>query len=144
MKIAIGSDHAGFDMKKHIMGFLSKAGEEVADMGPFDESPVDYPDYAAKVCGEILSGRCERGILVCGSGVGMSIAANRHRGIRAVLCTSLYLAEYSRLHNDSNVLCLPGRLMEKDFAEQVVGKWLETGFEGGRHERRVKKLDELG
>jgi len=144
MKIAIGSDHAGFELKSHIVAFLAKIGMETDDLGPFDESSVDYPDYAKKVCGAVLSGKCDRGILVCGSGVGMSIAANRFRGIRAVLCTSLYLAEYSRLHNDSNVLCLPGRLMEKDTAEDIVEKWLDTAFEGGRHERRVKKLDELG
>lgn len=144
MKIAIGSDHAGFELKSHIAAFLAKIGIETEDLGPLDESSVDYPDYAKKVCESVLSGKCERGILVCGSGVGMSIAANRFKGIRAVLCTSLYLAEYSRLHNDSNVLCLPGRLMEKEAAENIVEKWLDTAFEGGRHERRVKKLDELG
>jgi ribose 5-phosphate isomerase B len=144
MKIAIGSDHAGLELKNHITAFLTKAGSEAYDFGTFDENSVDYPDYAKKVCEAVLSGNYGRGILVCGSGVGMSISANRYKGIRAVLCTNLYLAEYSRLHNDSNVLCLPGRLMEKAFAEKIVNVWLETAFEGGRHERRVKKMDELG
>jgi ribose 5-phosphate isomerase B len=144
MKIAIGCDHAGLELKNHIRDLLKRTGNEAEDFGTYNESSVDYPDYAKKVCEEVLSGKCERGILVCGSGVGMSISANRFKGIRAVLCTNLYLAEYSRLHNDSNVLCLPGRLMEKELAEKVVDLWLKTVFEGGRHERRVNKMDELG
>jgi ribose 5-phosphate isomerase B len=144
MRIAIGSDHAGFELKNSIKGFLEKNGYETEDFGTFNEDSVDYPDYAKKVCESVLAGTCERGILVCGSGVGMSISANRYKGIRAVLCTNLYLAEYSRRHNDSNVLCLPGRLMEKEPAEKAVAIWLETAFEGGRHERRVNKMDELG
>ncbi len=144
MKIAIGSDHAGFELKSHLKELLSGKGLDVQDLGCPDESSVDYPDYAEKVCTAVLTGKCQRGILVCGSGVGMSIAANRFKGIRAVLATSNYLAEYSRRHNDSNVLCLPGRLLEKAAAEEIVRIWLDTAFEGGRHERRVKKLDDLG
>ncbi|HNQ79370.1 MAG TPA: ribose 5-phosphate isomerase B [Acidobacteriota bacterium] len=144
MKIAIGSDHAGFELKNHLKEVLFGKGLDVQDLGCADESSVDYPDYAEKVCTAVLTGKCQRGILVCGSGVGMSIAANRFKGIRAVLAMNDYLAEFSRRHNDSNVLCLPGRLLEKPAAEEIVRIWLETAFEGGRHERRVKKLDDLG
>lgn len=144
MKIAIGCDHAGFEMKGHIRDYLARAGHEVEDLGCYDGISVDYPDYAEKVCSAVLTGKSTRGILVCGSGVGMSIAANRFKGIRAVLAMNEYLAEYSRRHNDSNVLCLAGRLLEESAAEKITDVWLETAFEGGRHERRVKKLDDLG
>lgn len=141
MKVAIGSDHAGFELKEYVKALLQGLGHEVADVGTHSEASVDYPDFANAACGEVLRGRAERAVLVCGSGVGMSMAANRHRGIRAVLCTGLYLARFSRLHNDANVLCLPGRLMGKGLAEEVVKTWFATPFEGGRHQRRVEKLD---
>jgi ribose 5-phosphate isomerase B len=105
---------------------------------------VDYPDFAQAACRRVLAGEAERGVLVCGSGIGMTMAANRFKGIRAALCWDLYTARFSRLHNNANVLCLPGRLMGKGLAEEVLRVWVETPFEGGRHERRVAKLDEAG
>ena len=144
VRIVIGSDHAGFELKQFVKERLLSWGHEVQDVGTYSEASVDYPDFARAACREVLSGGAERAVLVCGSGVGMSMAANRHRGVRAVLCTDLYLARYSRLHNDANVLCLPGRLMGKGLCEEVLKVWLETPFEGGRHERRVRKLDDEG
>ncbi len=141
MKIVIAADHAGFELKEYVRDLLLRLGHEVTDEGTHSTESVDYPDYADRACGTLLSGAAERAVLVCGSGVGMSMAANRHRGIRAVLCTDLYLARFSRLHNDSNVLCLPGRLMGKGLAEEVVKTWLDAPFEGGRHQRRIAKLD---
>jgi len=120
MKIAIASDHAGFQLKEQIKKYLIEKGYPVEDFGTDSKNSVDYPDFAKKVCKEILSGNFERGILFCGSGVGMSISANRFRGIRAVLCQDLYTAEYSRLHNDCNVLCLPGRIIGKGVAEKLL------------------------
>lgn len=144
MKVAIGSDHAGFELKEYVKALLQGLGHEVEDVGTHSEASVDYPDFANAACEEVLHKRAERAVLVCGSGVGMSMAANRHRGIRAVLCTDLYLARFSRLHNDANVLCLPGRLMGKGMAEEVVKTWFATQFDGGRHQRRVEKLDKEG
>lgn len=141
MKIAMGSDHAGLEMKEFVKGLLAKQGHEVLDVGTHDAASVDYPDFAQAACRMVLAGEAERAILACGSGVGMSMAANRFKGIRAVLCTDLYLARFSRLHNDANVLCLPGRLMGTGLAEEVVKVWMETPFEGGRHCRRVEKMD---
>ncbi len=141
MRIALASDHAGLELKEHVKGLLAGQGHQVVDVGTHTKDSVDYPDFAQAACGRLLAGDVDRAILVCGSGVGMSMAANRFKGIRAVLCTDLYLARYSRLHNDSNVLCLPGRLMGQGLAEEVVKVWLETPFEGGRHQKRVEKLD---
>lgn len=141
MRIAVGSDHAGYELKEWVRGLLTSLGHEVEDVGTDGESSVDYPDFARAACVKVLDGEADRAVLVCGSGVGMSMAANRFRGIRAVLCMDLYLARFSRLHNDANVLCLPGRLMGKGLAEEVVRTWLETPFEGGRHQRRVEKMD---
>ena len=137
----IAADHAGLEMKEFVKGLLVRQGHEVEDVGTYDGASVDYPDFAQAACRKVLAGEAERAVLVCGSGVGMRIAANRFHGIRAVLCTGLYLARFSRLHNDANVLCLPGRLMGKGLAEEVVRVWMETPFEGGRHLRRVEKMD---
>lgn len=142
MRIALAADHAGFGLKDHLRGFLVGLGHRVEDLGTSGPVSVDYPDFAKAACAKVLSGDADRAVLVCGSGVGMSIAANRFRGIRAVLCTDLYLARFSRLHNDANVLCLPGRLMGAGLAEEVCRTWLETPFEGGRHLRRLDKLDQ--
>jgi ribose 5-phosphate isomerase B len=142
MKVIVGADHAGFELKEYVKGLLARWGNEVEDVGTHSEASVDYPDYAQAACRKLVAGEADRAVLVCGSGVGMSMAANRFQGVRAVLCTGLYLARFSRLHNDANVLCLPGRLMGKGLAEEVLKTWLETPFEGGRHERRVKKMDE--
>ncbi|MFB3851138.1 MAG: ribose 5-phosphate isomerase B [Acidobacteriota bacterium] len=143
MRIAIASDHAGYELKKFIKDYLQKSGRAVEDFGTDSEESVDYPDFAKKVCEAVLSKGFERGILVCGSGVGMSISANRFKGIRAVLCQDLYTAEYSRLHNNSNVLCLPGRLIGKGLAEKILEVWLKTKFEGGRHLKRIEKIEEI-
>jgi ribose 5-phosphate isomerase B len=137
MKIAIGSDHGGFDMKEIVAGFLQELGHEVGDVGCFSKDSVDYPEIASKVCNQILDGSCERGILICGTGIGVSIAANRHRDIRAALCHEAYTARMSRLHNNANVLCFGGRVLGIEIALDVVGTWLDTTFEGGRHQRRV-------
>ncbi len=141
MRLLLGADHAGFELKEHAKRFLETLGHTVLDEGTHSEESVDYPDFAQAVCRKLLAGEAGRAVLVCGSGVGMSMAANRYRGIRAVLCTGLYIAKYSRLHNDANVLCLPGRLMGKGLAEEVLRTWLDTPFEGGRHQRRVAKMD---
>ena len=141
MRLLLGADHAGFELKEYAKRLLESLGHVVLDEGTHSEESVDYPDFAQAVCRRLLAGEADRAVLVCGSGVGMSMAANRYNGIRAVLCTGLYIAKYSRLHNDANVLCLPGRLMGKGLAEEALRVWLETPFEGGRHQRRVAKMD---
>ena len=137
MKIALGSDHGGFALKREIADWLKEAGHEVLDLGNEGTASVDYPDYADKVCRAVLSGGCERGILICGTGIGMSMAANRHRGIRAALCHDAFTARMSREHNDANVLCLGGRVLGPALALDIVAVWLATAFEGGRHQRRI-------
>jgi len=143
MKLAIASDHAGYALKSHLLETLKETDHVAKDLGPSDERSVDYPDFAEAVCRRMLAGEADRGILVCGSGVGMSMAANRFRGIRAVLCMNLYVARFSRLHNDANVLCLPGRLMGEALADEILKVWLDTPFEGDRHARRIGKMDEF-
>ena len=140
MKIAVGSDHGGFEFKQLIIKFLHEIGQDVDDVGCYDTQSVDYPDFADKVCAEVQSGVCERGILICGTGIGMSITANRHRDIRAALCHESYTARMSREHNNANVLCLGGRVLGQEIALDVVGTWVETEFAGGRHQRRLDKL----
>ena len=137
MKIAIGSDHGGIEMKDIVVAFLKKQGHTVDDAGCFTKDSVDYPDFADKVCKSVREGICELGILVCGTGIGMSIAANRHRDIRAALCHEAYTARMSRQHNNANILCLGGRVLGIEIALDVVGTWVETPFEGGRHQRRI-------
>jgi ribose 5-phosphate isomerase B len=141
--IIIASDHAGIAMKAAIVAELTRLGLRVRDAGPATADPVDYPDYAAEVAGAVSAGRFPRGILVCGSGIGMSIAANKFPGIRAGLCLTEEMAALSRRHNDANILILPGRLLEIPPALQIVGTWLTTSFEGGRHQRRVDKITAL-
>ncbi len=141
MIIAIASDHGGFALKKHLVAFLEKSGHQVMDRGCPDEVSVDYPDYAALVVKEILAKKADLGILVCGTGIGMSIAANRHVGIRAALVHREEYAKLAREHNDANILCLGGRFLAPSEAERLVTTFLSTPFEGGRHERRVRKLD---
>jgi len=140
VKIAVGSDHGGFECKQMIIRFLKDLGQDVVDQGCYSTESVDYPDFADKVCASIQSGACERGILICGTGIGMSIAANRHRDIRAALCHEAYTARMSREHNDANVLCLGGRVLGSEIALDVVGTWVETTFSGGRHQRRLDKM----
>lgn len=140
MKIVLGSDHGGFALKKEIVQFLVQAGHEVNDVGCHSEDSVDYPDFADKVCAEVIEGRALRGILVCGTGIGMSIAANRYRSIRAALCHESFTARMSREHNDANVLCLGDRVLGVAIALDIVKTWLETEFAGGRHQRRISML----
>jgi len=142
--IAIASDHAGLDLKRHLRTVLVAAGHVVEDLGTDDRSSVDYPDYAHRVSEEVVSGRAEIGVLVCGTGIGMSIAANRHAGIRAALCTDAFTAEMARCHNDANVLCMGGRVVGPGVAEQIARVFVATPFEGGRHQRRVVKIEPGG
>ncbi len=141
MKVAIGADHAGFELKEHVRSLVEKAGHEVADHGADSAESVDYPDYAAKVARAVVRGEAERGILCCATGLGMGMAANRFGGIRAAPCTCEYAAEMARRHNDANVLALGARIVTKEIAERIVGVFLTTSFEGGRHARRTAKMD---
>ncbi len=141
MRIAIGADHAGYTLKDHLRARLAEAGHELHDVGAHSEVSVDYPDFAAEVARAVAAGSAERGILVCGSGIGMAIAANRHRGVRAAACVDLYSARLCRQHNDANVLTLGSRIVAPPLAEAIVDLFLATPFEGGRHQRRVAKLD---
>lgn len=143
MRIAIGSDHAGYELKESVKEHLSSKGIEVIDVGTHSTERVDYPDYARKVCEKVRSKEADFGILICGTGLGMSIAANKCRGIRAALCLFPDMARLAREHNDANVLVMAGRLMGKELANWTVDAFLSAEFQGGRHERRVKKLEEI-
>lgn len=143
MKIAIASDHGGFELKDYLVHYIREGGGEIEDLGTFGTESVDYPDYAKKVCEKILNNEADCGVLVCGSGLGMSMAANRYKGIRAAVVSEPLSAELSRRHNNSNVLCLGGRLIGKEMAKEILKVFLHTSFEGGRHERRINKLDEV-
>lgn len=142
MKIAIGSDHAGFRLKEIIKNFLKTKGIEVEDFGTHTEESVDYPDYAFKVTEAVSTGEFDFGILVCGTGIGMSISANKVKGIRAALCNDLYTAHASREHNNANVLCMGGRVVGDEVAKEIVNTFLNAKFEGGRHERRINKIED--
>jgi ribose 5-phosphate isomerase B len=138
--IIIGADHAGFPLKEKLKGFLAERGLDVVDAGTDNGDPVDYPDFGRRVAESISSGSVKRGILVCGSGVGMSITANRFPGVRGALCLDEDTARLSRMHNDSNVLILAGRKTDIETAKGIVKTWLETDFEGGRHQARLDKI----
>lgn len=138
MKIAIGSDHGGFALKEVILPLLQESGYDAIDVGCFDTNSVDYPALADLVCKKVSAGEAEKGILICGTGIGMSMAANRHSGIRAALCSDHYTAVMSREHNDANVLCLGERVTGPGVAVEIVRVWLETAFGGGRHMRRIE------
>lgn len=140
MKIAIGCDHGGFDHKNAIKEHLTERGFEVTDCGIYENKSVDYPEIAVKVCEEITSGRCERGILVCGTGIGMSLAANKVKGIRAACCSDHFSAKYTRLHNNSNILCMGGRVVGVGTALELADLFMDTEFEGGRHQRRIDMI----
>ena len=140
--LAIGSDHAGYSLKCEVIKFLDELGENYIDCG-CDGERSDYPDIAEKVCGKITSGECEKGILICGTGIGISMSANKIKGIRAALCQDYYTANYTRLHNDANVLCMGGRVIGAGTAEEIVRVFLSTEFEGGRHATRVEKIMKL-
>jgi ribose 5-phosphate isomerase B len=138
--IAIGSDHAGYSLKEAVKPYLAAQGLEVLDFGAEKPDPVDYPDFACRVAEEVSTGRFARGILVCGSGVGMSIAANKFPAVRAVLALDEETARMSRQHNDSNILVLAGRRTDPETANRIIGAWLTTPFEGGRHQKRLEKI----
>ena len=138
--MAIASDHAGYALKVALKGELEALGHEVEDLGTHDEASVDYPDYALRVARAIEDGRAERGILICGTGIGMSIAANRWRYVRAAVCHDVSSARLARRHNDANVLCLGARLIGLDVAKDCLRVFLDSVYVGGRHERRVAKL----
>lgn len=143
MRIAIGADHAGFRLKEHLRGKLAGQGHEVIDFGTSSEESTDYPDYARAVADEVAGGQVERGILVCSSGVGMSIAANKVHGIRAALGVSEEEVRLTRAHNDTNILAIGAKFTEQNLADQLVDVFLSTGFDGGRHARRIEKIKQL-
>jgi ribose 5-phosphate isomerase B len=140
MKIAVGSDHRGFEVKRRIVSLLGKLGHEVIDVGPQSPDSVDYPDFAFEVATAVGAGRVERGILICGTGIGMCIAANKVPGVRAAPCHDSITAEMSRRHNDANTLCLSADLLGGELVDRMLRIWLQTEFEGGRHARRVEKI----
>ena len=140
--IALGCDHGGLEIKNAIIEELKKNGVEYIDLGTNTADSVDYPVYAKAVCAEVVSGRCEKGILCCGTGIGMSIAANKVKGIRAAVLSDSFSAEMTRKHNDSNVLCLGGRVIDSSKAVELANIFLGTEFEGGRHEKRVAMLED--
>ena len=138
--MAIGSDHRGYPLKERIKSLLTGEGHQVADLGTNSTESVDYPDYGIPVAENVASGEADRGIVVCGSGIGISIAANKVRGVRAALCHTVDEARMTRLHNDSNVLALAEKSMEDPDVEQIVRVWMKTEFEGGRHKARIDKI----
>jgi ribose 5-phosphate isomerase B len=142
-KIAIASDHGGFDLKETVKAHLLNDGWEIDDLGPNNDDSVDYPDYGIKLAEIIVNNKVERGIVICGTGVGMSIVVNRFPGIRGTLCSDIYTAKMSREHNDSNILIMGGRIIGRGLASEIVDTWLNTVFEGGRHQRRLDKINEI-
>ena len=142
--IVIGCDHAAFSLKERIKAHLAdQAGVAVEDVGTFDESSVDYPDFGIKVAEAVSEGRFDRGILICGTGIGMSMVANRFPHVRAALCNDLFSAKMSKLHNNANILVLGGRVIGDILALEIVSTWMETDFEGGRHQARLEKFDKI-
>lgn len=140
MKIAIGCDHAGVTMKNEILPLLEELDIEWEDCGTKNEDSCDYPEFGEKVAKKVSKGTVDRGILICGTGIGMSIVANKFPGVRAALCSEDFSAKMSRLHNDANILVLPGRIINEDTAKNIVKTWFSTDFEGGRHQRRLDKI----
>ncbi len=143
LRLALGADHAGFELKEHLRHWLEAQGMNVVYMGTHSTQSTDYPDYAAGVAREVASGRAERGILVCGTGVGMAIAANKVHGVRAASINNTYLAELARRHNDANVVALGAREVAVPLAEAIITTFLATDFDHGRHERRLAKIQDL-
>jgi ribose 5-phosphate isomerase B len=142
MNIAIGSDHAGFKLKNELLVYLLEKGLELQDFGPDSADSVDYPDYAHKVAESVSTGENDLGILICGSGNGVCITANKHKGIRAALAWEEEIAALARQHNNANVLCVPARFVSKAKAFKIVDAWLDATFEGGRHQNRVSKIED--
>jgi ribose 5-phosphate isomerase B len=142
MKVIIASDHAGLELRRELVKALQELRIEVDDVGPTSAESVDYPDYARLVSQAVVEGRATRGVLVCGTGLGMAITANKHAGIRAALCTDEFVARMARAHNDANVLCLGQRVVGAGLARSILEAFLNTPFEGGRHQRRLDKIRE--
>ncbi len=139
--IVIGSDHAGYALKEKLKAHLTETGVPFVDVGTDSTASCHYPVFAKKVCEKIQSGECEKGILVCGTGIGMSMAANKQKGIRAAVCGDCFSAKYTRLHNNANVLCLGARVVGEGLAEEITDLFLQTGFEGGKHQIRLDMFD---
>ncbi|MDA3908526.1 MAG: ribose 5-phosphate isomerase B [Sulfurimonas sp.] len=143
MKFYIATDHAGIDLKDYTVELLKEKGHEVIDLGPFSKDRVDYPDYAIKVSESVLKDPTSEGILICGSGIGMSMAANRYTGIRAALCHDAYTAKVARGHNNANILCFGERIVGRGVAESILDSWIASNFDGGRHSGRVEKIEAI-
>lgn len=141
MDIVVVSDHAGYELKESVKEYLTSLGHNVIDCGTNSKDSVDYPDFADAAAKKIVHGEAERGVFICGTGIGISIAANRHKGIRAALCSDIYSTRLSRQHNNANVLAMGANIVALPLAKEMINVWLSEGFEGGRHERRVCKLD---
>ncbi len=141
MRIAIASDHAGFPLKEKLKRYLDETSREYLDLGTDSPESCDYPVFADKLCNAVTSGECEFGILVCGTGIGMSMAANKHKGIRAALCENCYCAKFTRMHNDANVLCLGARVIGEGLAQLITEIFITTDFEGGKHQRRIDMFE---
>lgn len=143
MRIALGSDHAGFELKESLKRYLDGKNLEYTDFGIFSMDSGEYPEYAYKVGNAIMQGKYDRGILICGTGIGMCMTANKIKGIRAALAYDIHTAQLSRLHNDANILCLGGREVKESMAMDIVDTWLNTSFEGGRHQKRIDLITKL-
>jgi ribose 5-phosphate isomerase B len=141
MKVVVGSDHAGFELKEQIKAVLVEKGYAVIDVGTESPASVDYPDFGIKAATLVGRGEADRGVLVCGTGIGMSVVANKVKGVRAALISDLYTAIQSRKHLDANILILGGRVIGKDLAAEITRVWLDTPFEGGRHQKRIEKIE---
>ncbi len=143
MRVYLGSDHAGFELKEQVADVLRDLGHDVVDIGPYTDESVDYPDYAERVARAVASGEAPFGVLICGTGIGMAIAANKVPGIRAVQASDPEMAKMARMHNNANILTLPGRYIDKERAAEVLSVFLSTPFEGGRHQRRIDKIGQI-
>jgi ribose 5-phosphate isomerase B len=143
-RIPIASDHAGFELKEHLSKKLRELGFDVEDLGTHSSASTDYPDYAHPLAEKVEQGQVKRGVLLCGTGLGMSYAANRHHGVRAAVAWTPEIAELARKHNDANVLVVPARFVSEEDGVKILKTWLETSYEGGRHERRVAKIEQTG
>jgi ribose 5-phosphate isomerase B len=143
MQIGLACDHAGFELKEELKAFLKSLSVKAIDMGTFNEDSVDYPDFGILVAEKVSRGELEKGILICGTGIGMSIVANKFSGIRAAVANDLYSSRCSREHNDANILIVGGRIVGKGLAKEIVKVWLETPFAGGKHKRRIEKIEAL-
>jgi ribose 5-phosphate isomerase B len=143
MQIGLACDHGGFELKEEVKSFLKSMSFEPVDLGTFTEDSVDYPDYGVLVAQKISNGEMERGILICGSGIGMSIVANKFPGVRAALVNDLYSSRFSREHTDANILVIGARIVGKELAKEIVKVWLNTAFAGGRHKKRLEKIEAL-